>query len=286
MTHRLEQLTLRLVGEDDLDTALFEREFPTIVLGRGGAAAPAEIVVDDHSWYGAFDLGSFDEAVEDAGPNVAIAVRGYDVVHLAVEVATRYQRYLDRRNDASRGAAFDGVLSAHAALYDVGQPAIRFELDHALDTWQWVLRLAPRAGLAIQLAALFHDLERLAAADRQRIEHRVPDGQWPKDGSRAERMVAALVAAGVPLADAERARAIVYCAERRGGDPDVLLLDDADTLSFMSLCSALYSDYFGVAQTRRKVAYMVARLGPSARERLEHVRLRPDVDRLLRELAA
>ncbi len=82
-----------------------------------------------------------------------------------------------------------------------------------------------------------------------------------------------------------RVRDVVYSRDRRA-DPDVMLLDDADALSFLSLGSAIYSDYFGIAQTRRKAAYVLSRLGPLAREKLDHVRLRPDVERVLREVAA
>lgn len=280
MTHRFEHLRLKLLGDDDVDLTELRREFPTISLESAAAIGPSDIVVDDRAWYGAFDLRSLDEKIETAGHCVSVGVRGYDVAALACEIITRYQRYLDRRNDASSDASFDAILASHATFYD-GTP---LELDHAFDTWQWVLRLDPRASRAVQLAALFHDVERLEAADRQRLEHRVPDGQGTAS-TGSERLTELLVRAGVLETDARRVREIVHAPERRV-DAEVALLDDADALSFMSLCSAQYCDYFGVAQTRRKVAYMLSRLGPCARERLERVRLRPDVERLLREVAA
>ncbi|MBX3221468.1 MAG: DUF4202 family protein [Labilithrix sp.] len=289
MTNRFELLRLRLVGgDDDVDPSLVQREFPTIQIEQAPACDARDIVVDDYVWRGAFDLGSLDDRIEGAGPIAAISIRGYDVTGIACEVMTRYQRLLGRRNAASSTQVFDAVLRAHAGLYDVSLPLAKADLQHALDTWQWMLRLDPDAGLAAQLAALFHDVERLESEPRERIEHRAPDSQSLKDARvqrGVERAFALVEEAGVSREDATRARDIVF-HERRAGDPDVLLLDDADALSFFSLSSAGYNDYFGVAQTRRKVAYTLARLGPRAREKLDRVRLRPDVERLLREVAA
>lgn len=289
MTQRFEHLRLRLVGDDDIDTEHVEREFPTAQVERALAPGPGDVVVHEYAWRGAFDLGSLDEKIEGARPTVGIAVRGYDVTNIACEVMSRYQRLLKRRNRASSTALFDTVLQAHAELYDVTEPHVKADYDHAVDTWQWLLRLQPDVALAPQLAALFHDIERKTSDPRDRIEHRVPDGQSLKDASAlrsAERVVAQLTSLGVGVEDAERAREILFSPERRAGDPEVTLLDDADALSFLSLHSSQYIDYFGVAQTRRKVAYTLSRLGPVAREKLDRVRLRPDVERLLREVAA
>ena len=81
-------------------------------------------------------------------------------------------------------------------------------------------------------------------------------------------------------------QAILNGDARLASEVDFLLLNDADALSFLSLGSSAYVDYFGVAQTRRKVAYTLARLGPHAKKKLDTIRLRPDVERLLHEVAA
>jgi len=280
---------LRLVGEDDIDASRVEREFPTVRVERSPHVDPADIVVDDYAWRGAFDLRTFDEKVEQAGSVVSIAARGHDPARIACEVLTRYQRLLGRRNHASSTTLFDAVLRAHAGLHDLSLPLVKADLDHALDTWQWMLRLQPEVGLAPQLAALFHDIERLESEPRERIEHRAPDYQTFKDAHAkkgADRAFEVLVKVGVSQSDAEHARDLVCRHERRAGDAEVLLLNDADALSFFSLNSPGYIDYFGVAQTRRKVAYTLSRLGARARENLDCVRLRPDIERLLREVAA
>ena len=273
---------LRLVADpdEDLDIASIAREFPTVAVERSEQALTGGLVIDDFAWRGAFDFRRFDEAVDHARPLRAVSVRGNDAAGVASEVMSRYQRLVVRRNAASANTLFDAALEAHASLFDTALPLVKAELEHALDTWQWILRIDPDAGLAVQLSALFHDIDRLESDPHDRIEHRahraLDDVQAKKGGDRA---LAILRGIGFEEEDALRVRDLV--GGRVQADRDAALLDDADGLSFLSLMSPRYADYFGLAQTRRKVAYTLGRLGARARERVALFRLRPDVDRLL-----
>jgi hypothetical protein len=146
-----------------------------------------------------------------------------------------------------------------------------------------MLRLDPRAGLAVQLAALFHDIERLETEADARIEHRAPDYQGFKDAHArtgalvAERTLGDLFAEEVVA----RVGALITGHERASTDPDAALLGDADALSFFSLNSDGYCDYFGAAQTERKVRWTLARMSQRARGRVASVRLRADVAALV-----
>jgi predicted metal-dependent HD superfamily phosphohydrolase len=212
----------------------------------------------------------------------------------AGEILTRCQRWMDRRNEASRDAIFDQVLIRHRDVHDLAKPLVRADYDHALDTWQWTLRLAPDADLAVQLAALFHDVERLASEADARVEHHAADYQAFKDdhAARGAELAAALLArAGIEAGARERAARLIAAHEHspQPGDPDAAalsLLNDADALSFFSLNSAGYLDYFGPEATRRKVAYTLRRLRPEARRYLDGLRLRPAVADQLEALAA
>lgn len=275
---------LRLIAEEELDAAVLEREFPTIRVERGAPGSGDTITIDDFAWRGSFDVGRFDEVIERADPLVSIAIRGDDAIGVACEVLARYQRCLPRRNQASSSALFDAVLDTHARLYGAPDPLAKADHDHALDAWQWVVRLEPNAGIAAQLAALFHDFDRLAGEPHERIEHRARDREATASGV-GDRVYELLVGTGVAASDAARTRELVGRQHVSPGDPDVLLVDDADALSFLSLQSCRYADHFGLAQTRRKVAFTVGRLRPIARDKLRLIRLRPDVDRLVREVA-
>jgi hypothetical protein len=272
---------LRLVADPDeeLELSTIGQEFPSLAVVRAERSEPGDLVIDDFAWRGSFDFRGFDDAIEETRP-VVIAVRGTDAAGVACEVMARYQRLLVRRNQASSTPLFDAVLQAHASLFDPELPLAKADLDHSLDAWQWMLRLDPSASLAAQTAALFHDIDRLEGDAHERIEHRahrsLDDSQARKGGERA---LALLRGVGVEERVAARVRDLV------GGyvqtEHEAALLDDADSLSFLSLNSSRYADYFGLAQTRRKVMFTLGRLGPQAREKVSLFRLRPDVDRLL-----
>lgn len=225
---------------------------------------------------------------------------------MARQVATRAQRLSGRRNQASSGELFDRVLARHRALHDLDLPLVRADYDHALDVWRWLLRLDPRAGLAVQLAALFHDVERL---ESEALVRREPQGlayQAAKDAhaERGARMAAELLA-GLGVAPATCGRAARLIARHdRGGESDgsgrepgrepgrewadfrdeAARLADADALSFFSLNSPGYLAYHGPEATRRKVAWTLGRMRPAARERLAGVRLPAQVRGFLEEL--
>lgn len=277
-----ELFALRLVvdAEDEIDTSVIEREFPTLSIERAERALRGEFTIDDFAWRGAFDSTCFDDAVHHSRPVGVIAVRGSDAVGVAREVLARYQRLVLRRNAESSTLLFDAVLEAHAMLFDPAQEHGHAEHEHALDTWQWMLRLDPSADLASQLAALLHDIDRLGGDANERIEHRVHralDDAHAKRGG--ERALAVLRGVGIDDETAERVRDLV--SGRVSTESAASLLDDADALSFLSLGSARYADHFGHAQTRRKVSFLLGRLSASAREKVALFRLRPDIDRLM-----
>jgi hypothetical protein len=271
-------------------------QFPTLEVRLGGepeigvSALPPLRTADwespDFPFYN-FDMQINALAERAEGQPFALTLSGDDrrLPAAAHEVLTRCQRFLERRNRASGVPVFDRVLERHRALHDLGKPLVRADFDHALDTWQWMLRLAPGAGLAVQMAALFHDIERLVTEADVRIEHRAVDYQLFKDDHArrgAEMTEDLLAAAGVGAEMRWRVGRLVAGHERAPApdDPDasdLALLNDADALSFFSLNSSGYLDYYGPEPTRRKVAYTLARLRPAARQRLRRIRLRPEV---------
>jgi Domain of unknown function (DUF4202) len=213
-------------------------------------------------------------------------------VRVACEVMTRCQRWVNRRNEASRGALFDRVLAEHRKEHDLAKPLLRADYNHALDTWQWLLRLQPDAGLALQLAALLHDVERLVSEADVRVEHRAVDYQAFKDKHAARGAeIADVVLSRAGVGKAERRQAAFLIEAHESPPPpgarmagEISFLNDADALSFFSLNSGGYLDYFGLEQTRRKVAYTLGRLRPAARLHLAGIRLPPVVEAAIAEI--
>jgi hypothetical protein len=254
-------------------------EMPSI---RFAHVVPCDgIMVDAVGWTDDDGFVAVDRKV--AGSNShAIVLRGpaAELPGIALEVLTRCQRFIDRRNAASSSVLWDTVYLVHASLHDCSKPLVAADLDHAVDTWQWMLRLSPNASLAAQLGALFHDIERLESEADRRVEHHAPDYAAFKNrhaGRGADRTYEVLRSVSVDEVTALRVREIVATHECRGHDAEVDLLNDADALSFFSLNSPGYASYFGHEQTRKKVAYTLARLSPEARGRLAGVRLREEI---------
>jgi hypothetical protein len=256
-------------------------EFPSLML-HAVAAPPARVpFVDTAAVVAAGPRGwQLDRMLDDA-PAVALpATRAAQ----AVAVLTRLQRLVDRRNRESATLAFDAVLARHRALHELSRPLVRADYAHARDVWQWLLRLDPNASAAVQVAALFHDIERLVSEGDARVEQHADDYQGFKDAHARGSAVLLRATIGdlLPEALVARAAALVFDHERPDArDPERTLLGDADALSFFSLNSGGYVDYFGAAQAARKIAWTLDRLSARARRRLDAVELRADVRALI-----
>ncbi len=286
----IEELALRAprdCGRDGISSRLVS-EFPSVFVRFDDDGEPhlraSDWQRDD------FDTWAFDVAIDDLARD-AFTLRIADDTRdpaFPLEVLNRCQRHIGRRNRHSQGQLFTKVLRRHRALHDLEKPLVRADYNHSLDVWQWVLRLEGEASLALQLAALFHDVERLVSEADQRVEHLAPDYQSFKDAharSGAEMTLQVLAEAGVAEAVRTRVAELIARHERQSDDPDVALLNDADALSFFSLNSHGYASYFGPEQTKKKVAYTWNRMRDGARRKLSTIRLRPDVRGMLDEFA-
>jgi hypothetical protein len=278
------------------DAALLalRREFPTVAIGDRGDGFASSATFEEERWCDdANDFVFFDRLVDAAAERgeFALVVRGISErapAYLA-EMLTRWQRLVRRRNPASRTGFFERLLARLRGAHDLTKPLVAADWNHAIDTWQWVLRLEPASGAALQMAALLHDVERLESEAERRVEHLAASYSAFKQrhASRGAEIALELVrAAGVDRETAERVASLVGLHEVSGDDPERALLNDADALSFFSQNSAGYVDYFGTEQARRKIAYSLRRLRPAALRRLEGVRLRRDVAALTREVRA
>jgi hypothetical protein len=281
--------TARLKGGEGW--ALLAAEFPTVAIQPfGSSEGPQVLHLDVAEWLQpGFDPFSWDSRVFLAAESEQLALHlagaeSEQLADAALEILTRYQGLIRRRNAASSGGVFDQILARHRALHALDKPLVRADYNHALDTWQWVLRLEPEADLAVQVAALFHDVERLLSEADARVEHKAENYQAFKDAHAAlgaELTCALLEELKVDPATCERVRWLVTRHERPGEDCALALLNDADALSFFSLNSSGFIRYFSPEHSRRKVAYTLARLRPEHRARLERMRMAPAVRGML-----
>lgn len=260
-----------------VDLSPVTRVFPWVPLLRTDTARAGAI--DGARWRDeSFDFWAFDRSVDEIsahGRPLAISATR-DAAAVIREVLTRAQRVLPRTAGASATTWFRRVLVLHRALHDLDKPLVRADFDHAIDTWQWTLRLDSAPVGEVQLAALCHDIERLEMEADARIEQYAADFQGCMDvhtevGARRARELFDM--AGVPAGIAAGAEALIARHERPNGDPALQAVSDADALSFFSLNSVGYVRHFGAELTARKIIYSFDRMSPLARRELPALRL-------------
>lgn len=236
------------------------------------------------------DLWQLDRQADRLGEagRFAVRLRWADeptkrVRRAAADVLVRCQRW-SRRRGVHTDASFERVRARHRALHDLEKPLVAADYAHALDAWQWTLHLSPDASLAVQLAALLHDIERLESEADARREHRAADYQAFKAAhaaAGAELAGAILAAAGVERDVAARAAELVRDHDRdrqeRPADAELQLLEDADALSFFSLNAAGFWRYFGAEHARRKVRFTLSRMSDGAVARLDALNVFPPI---------
>ncbi|MBM7119268.1 DUF4202 family protein [Archangium primigenium] len=271
------------------------QEFPSLtLLTRAPEEGTGVVRLDASEWRApGFDPWDWDERVFGAAaraPGITLHLTGGSrqaLTSTALEVLTRYQGLIDRRNTASQGPLFTTLLAHLRALHDLGEPLFREDFRHALDTWQWVLRLEPRADLALQVAALFHDVEHTRSELGARTAGPTRDYQCFKD-AHAERSAAladgVLSRVGVAPDTREHVRWLIRHHERPEAEAALALLNEADALSFFSLEASGFARTFTRARTRREMIHTLERLRPPQRWRLARIRLAPQVRRLLEEV--
>lgn len=287
-------LGTQIRGEPQLYGVL--REFHPLQLTLDCAppfsALPGPIIKAESWRQHEFDFRTHDDKLERAVQrsqwlNVDFATFNASVLF---QILTRYQRWITSLPTTPSDALFERVLSAHRALHDLEKPLVRADYEHALDVLWWTVRLSPSASLSVRWAALFHDVERLRSEPDVRIEQFAPDYQAFKNGhAQQSARWAARILAQCGVDDSTRLEVIRLIQfhehpRRAAPEPDVEVLADADALSFFSLNSSGFIDYYGRAHTEKKIAYTLGRMSPRARVLAHRLKLRPDVDRLFQNV--
>ncbi len=138
---------------------------------------------------------------------------------------------------------------------------------HAENTLEWLLRLDPKAGQALQIAALSHDIDR-AIEDRK--VRRADFGDYDafkaahaRNGARILRTI--LDECGVDQFTKDEACRLVIRHEV-GGDPSSDLLKDVDSISFFDNNVPFYYQREGWEETKRRCIWGYYRLSVRAKE--------------------
>ncbi|MFQ5824539.1 MAG: DUF4202 family protein [bacterium] len=160
------------------------------------------------------------------------------------------------------------------------------DFQHAHNTRIWILKLKPDANWALQLAALAHDIER-AIPQRKITRSEYEDFNAFK---RAHALNSARIVGEIlekyPLSDTIKSR-IKYLIELhefgRDGDPELLVLKDADSLSFFEVNLPLYFQRNSEQETLFRMRWGYARLSNQAKKFVKKMSYKNDrLNKLLR----
>jgi hypothetical protein len=249
-----------LLSEYDAETweaeeswARVEARFPMVAVQPLAAGEGAQVLrLDVEEWRApGFDPSTWDPrlfAAAEAADRLAlhlVGARGEELAEAALEILTRYQGLIGRRNAACTGAEFDCLLARHRTLHDMSRARGRAHYQHSLDTWQWVLRLEPEAELAVQVAALFHEVEG-------------PLFEGASAARSADMARELLAELGMETSTRERVCRLLTRHERASEEAARELLDKADSLSFFSLHASDFLRAFGPEHARRHGARPLA----------------------------
>jgi hypothetical protein len=157
---------------------------------------------------------------------------------------------------------------------------------HADNTLEWLLRLESDASVALQLAALAHDIDRAIEEIKVRRtnfdDYNAFKAAHAQHGAELLRPI--LSACGVARDIADEACRLVT-AHEVGGDPDADLLKDADSISYFDVNLPPYYQREGWAETKRRSLWGYRRLSARARKIVENIGYEEEaMNRLLREV--
>jgi len=157
---------------------------------------------------------------------------------------------------------------------------------HADNTLEWLLRLEADADMALQLAALAHDIDRAVEETKVRRANFNDYNAFKAAHARhsAELLRPILTACGVTRDIVDKACRLVMLHEV-GGEPDADLLKDADSISYFDVNLPLYYQREGYAETKRRSLWGYRRLSARARKIVGNIGYEEEaINRLLREV--
>lgn len=150
-------------------------------------------------------------------------------------------------------------------LYALSKSDLALEANHGENTLKWVLEIKPDASIALQIAALGHDIER-SRSDRYRSEDFTDHSEYKRLHSEkgAEMLRELLHEFNIDEEVIKEIEELVKLHEV-GGTEDADILRDADSISFFDNNLDFYIGYKGLEGAKKQVEYKFSRCSERAR---------------------
>jgi len=138
---------------------------------------------------------------------------------------------------------------------------------HAINTLEWVLKLNPEAGEALQVAALGHDIERSFEEKRVHPEDfRTYDEYKQAHALNSAQILTCIMEEEGVVQEFVDDVAHIVAHHESGGSAREELLKNANTISFFHVCLPLYYDRKGEEIARKRCVWGYKKLPPELRE--------------------
>jgi hypothetical protein len=152
--------------------------------------------------------------------------------------------------------------------------ADKTEYGHSQSVWQWVLKLKPDADIALQIAALGHDIDRsfedyrkmkakYATYDEYKKAHALLSAQITCDILKKHNFDRAMI---------EKVKHLIENHEI-GGEGDVAILTEADSMTFFNNLQH-YRDTHTEKETIDKIKFMYNRLSTKAKKLVNQIKFK------------
>jgi len=158
---------------------------------------------------------------------------------------------------------FDFVLEEISAI--TKNAADKTEYGHSQSVWQWVLKLKPDADIALQIAALGHDIDR-SFGDYRKMKARFKtyDGYKKEHALLSAKITCEILKKhNFDKATIDKVRHLIENHEI-GGEGDVVILMEADSMTFFNNLPH-YRQEHTQKETMDKIRFMYNRLSDKAK---------------------
>jgi len=153
---------------------------------------------------------------------------------------------------------------------------------HSINTLEWLLKLAPDADMALQIAALGHDIERSVEDRKVKAANFSTFDEYMEAHAlnSAEILTEIMEECGV---DQELTEEVAFLVSRHetGGGERLDFLVNADVLSFFQVCLPLYYDRKGTELTKKRMVWGYKKLSKELRRKVAEIEF---IDEELRNL--
>ncbi len=145
------------------------------------------------------------------------------------------------------------------------------EAEHAENTLEWVLKINPRASLALQIAALGHDIER-SRQDRYRSEDFADHSEYKRlHSEKGAEMLGELLREFKLEEDVIKEIQELVRLHEVGGSEVADVLRDADSISFFDNNLDFYIGYKGLEGAKKQVEYKFSRCSERAKDYIKNL---------------